>query len=63
MWVQTVHHWRFNRRNKRNQLLKLKKVVTTDIDIKECFLDAIKTEEVVGALNIDKAIFLQVIDG
>ena len=43
-----------------------KKVVTTDIDIEELFRNAIKTgkwEEVVGALNFDKAMFLHVIDG
>ena len=36
------------------------------VDIKELFRNAIKTgkwEEVVGALNIDKAMFLQIIDG
>ena len=43
-----------------------KKVHTIDIDIKELFRNAIKTgkwEEVVGALNFDKAMFLQIIDG
>ena len=42
------------------------KVHTIDIDIKQLFRNAIKTgkwEEVVGALNFDKAMFLQVIDG
>ncbi|KAL5491840.1 hypothetical protein EMCRGX_G017205 [Ephydatia muelleri] len=42
------------------------KLFATDIDITELFRNAIKTgkwEEVVGALSIDKATFLQIIDG
>ena len=45
---------------------EIQKLFTTDIDITELFRNAIKTgkwEEVVGALNIDKATFLQIIDG
>ena len=45
---------------------EIQKLFTTDIDITELFRTAIKTgkwEEVVGALNIDKATFLQIIDG
>ena len=45
---------------------EIQKLFTTDIDITECFRNAIKTgkwEEVVGALNIDKVTFLQIIDG
>ena len=43
-----------------------KKVFTTEIDIEELFHNAVETgkwEEVVRALNIDKAMFLQIIDG
>ena len=39
---------------------------TTEIDIEELFHNAVETgkwEEVVRALNIDKAMFLQIIDG
>ena len=46
----------------KNQPKKLIK----DLDIKELFLNAAKTgqwADVVGALNIDKAMFLQIIDG
>ena len=49
-------------RIKRNQENR----VIAGFDIKELFCNAIKTgkwEEVVGSLNIDKAIFLQIIDG
>lgn len=42
------------------------KRMTTYLDIKELFLNAVKTghwEEVMDALNIDKAMFLQIFDG
>ena len=45
---------------------EIQKLFTPDMDIKELFRNAIKTgkwEDVVGALNIDKATFLQIIDG
>ena len=45
---------------------EIQKLFTTHIDITELFRNAIKTgkwEEVVEALNIDKAMFLQLIDG